>query len=68
MDDPIDEGLLGEAAQEAIGRFPYFAVRVGLDESQNYTLEPNGEPLPVLPSATSTSSSVGPRRTGISSP
>ena len=38
LDAPVDAALLTEAAQEAIGRFPYFSVRVGLDEGQNYTL------------------------------
>lgn len=32
LDAPVDEALLMEAAQEAIGRFPYFSVKVGLDE------------------------------------
>ena len=49
LDAPVDAALLTEATQEAIGRFPYFSVRVGLDEGQNYTLEHNGKPVAVLP-------------------
>ena len=36
LDSMIDEALLTEAAQEAICRFPYFSVKAGLDEGQNY--------------------------------
>lgn len=32
LDAPVDAAMLTEAAQEAIGRFPYFSVKVGLDE------------------------------------
>ncbi len=49
LDEGIDEKILTKAAQEAIGRFPYFAVKVGLDEGQNYTLEHNDKPIAVLP-------------------
>ena len=49
LDAPVDSALLTEAAQEAIGRFPYFSVRVGLDAGQNYTLEHNDRPVAVLP-------------------
>ena len=49
LDAPVDAALLTEAAQEAIGRFPYFSVRVGLDAEQNYTLEHNDRPVAVLP-------------------
>ncbi len=49
LDSKIDEELLSKAAQEAIIRFPYFAVKVGLDEGQNYTLEHNDKPIAVLP-------------------
>ncbi len=48
-DEGIDEKILTKAAQEAIGRFPYFAVKVGFDEGQNYTLEHNDKPIAVLP-------------------
>ena len=49
LDAPVDAALLTEAAQEAIGRLPYFSVRVGLDTEQNYTLEHNDRPVAVLP-------------------
>ena len=49
LDSPIDAAILKEAAQLAIGRLPYFSVRVGLDEGQNYTLDHNEKPLAVLP-------------------
>ncbi len=49
LDAPVEEALLTEAAQEAIGRLPYFSVKVGLDAGQNYTLEHNERPIAVLP-------------------
>ncbi len=49
LDEAVDAGILNETAQEAIGRFPYFRVQVGLDEGQNYVLKPNDRPLAVLP-------------------
>ncbi|MBR3224145.1 MAG: hypothetical protein IKF78_02340 [Atopobiaceae bacterium] len=49
LDAPVDATLLNEAAQEAIVRFPYFSVRVGVDESQSYTLSHNSAPLAMLP-------------------
>ncbi len=49
LDAPVDAALLTEAAQEAIGRLPYFSVKVGLDAGQNYTLEHNDKPVAVLP-------------------
>lgn len=49
LDAPVDRAMLTEAAQEAIGRLPYFSVKVGLDEGQNYTLEHNDRPIAVLP-------------------
>ena len=49
LDAPVEAALLKEAAQEAIGRFPYFSVKVGLDAGQNYTLEHNDKPVAVLP-------------------
>ena len=49
LDSPVDPKLLDEAAQEAIVRFPYFSVRVGVDETQSYTLNHNDKPLAVLP-------------------
>ena len=49
LDSRVDEMLLEKAAQEAIKRFPYFSVKVGLDEGQNYTLEHNDKPISVIP-------------------
>ena len=49
LPDPVDEELLNQATQEAITRFPYFSVRVALDEGENYILLHNDRPLPVLP-------------------
>ncbi len=49
LDEKIDAGMLEKAAQEAISRFPYFAVKVGLDEGGNYTLTHNDKPIAVLP-------------------
>lgn len=49
LDAQIDPGLLEQAAQEAIKRFPYFSVKVGLDQQQNYTLIHNVRPIAVLP-------------------
>lgn len=49
LDAKVDGAILAKAAQEAIGRFPYFAVKVGLDEGQNYILEHNDKPIAVLP-------------------
>ena len=49
LDAPVDAAMLDQAAQEAIKRFPYFSVEVGLDEGQNYTLTHNDRPVAVLP-------------------
>ncbi|MBQ1310486.1 MAG: hypothetical protein IIY55_01460 [Blautia sp.] len=49
LSEPVEENLLKQAAQEAMTRFPYYSVRVGLDEGENYILLPNDRPVPVLP-------------------
>lgn len=49
LDTEVDVEMLTKAAQEAIVRFPYFSVQVGLDEGQNYTLTHNDRPVAVLP-------------------
>lgn len=49
LDAQVDAAALTEAAREAIVRFPYFSVKIGLDEGQNYILEHNEKPLCVLP-------------------
>lgn len=47
--EPVDSTMLNQAAQEAIRRFPYFAVSPGLDEGENIVLRPNANPIAVLP-------------------
>ena len=49
LDCTVDPEMLREASQEAISRFPYFRVQIGLDEKQNILLEPNDRPIAVLP-------------------
>lgn len=49
LDENVDRKLLTDAAQEAISRFPYFSVKIGLDEGQNYILEHNDKPIAVIP-------------------
>ena len=49
LDSRIDAAMLTEAANEAIRRYPYFSVQVGLDEGGNYILEHNDKQLCVLP-------------------
>lgn len=49
LDAPVNATLLNESAQEAIVRFPYFSVRVGVSEEQSLTLDHNDMPLAVLP-------------------
>lgn len=47
----IDGAVLDRAAQRAIRRYPYFAVRVVLDEQGGYVLEENHRPIAVNPTA-----------------
>ena len=49
MTETVDVELLKEAAAEAMTRFPYYSVRVGLDDGENYILLPNDRPIVVLP-------------------
>ena len=49
LDAPVDRKRLRIAAQEAISRFPYFSVKIGLDKEQNYILEHNDKPIAVIP-------------------
>ena len=49
LTEKVDEDILTQAAGEAITRFPYYSVRVGLDEGENYVLLPNDRPIAVLP-------------------
>lgn len=49
LSETIDEKLLNEAAQEAVKRLPYFSVKIGIDDNENYVIQHNDEPVPVLP-------------------
>ena len=49
LKENVDSGLLNEAAQEAITRFPYFAVKVRVDEGGSFVFDHNDNPIPVLP-------------------
>ena len=49
MKDDVDAKVLEQAANEAIRRYPYFAVKVGVDSRGAYTLSPNAERIAVLP-------------------
>ena len=49
LTETVDEVLLTQAAREAMTRFPYFSVKVVLDEGENYCLLPNDQPVAVLP-------------------
>jgi len=40
LSEAVDEALLTQAAREAMTRFPYFSVRVELDEKENYVYCP----------------------------
>ena len=48
MKDPVDKDVLDAAVNTAITRYPYFAVRVGVDEDGAYVLSPNPEKIAVL--------------------
>ena len=49
LSETVDEDLLTQAAREAITRFPYYSVSVGIDDGENYVLNPNDNPIAVLP-------------------
>ena len=49
LSEAVDEELLTLSAREAMTRFPYYSVKVGLDEGENYCLLPNDRPIAVLP-------------------
>ena len=36
LDEPVDADILNRKAQEAISRYPYFSVEIGLDEGGMY--------------------------------
>lgn len=48
MKEKVDMKKLKSAMNTAIKRYPYFAVRVGLDEDGGYVLEPNAEEVVIL--------------------
>ena len=48
MKDPVDKDVLDAAVNTAITRYPYCAVRVGVDEDGAYVLSPNPEKIAVL--------------------
>ncbi len=49
LNENADPGLLNEAAQEAITRLPYFAVKIRVDEGGSFVLDHNDNPIPVIP-------------------
>ena len=48
MTEPVDAGALREAADLAIGRYPYFSVKL-VRKGEEYVLLRNDAPLPVTP-------------------
>ena len=49
MKDKVDMAVLDKAVNTAIKRYPYFAVRVSLDEDGGYVLLPNDKRIVVMP-------------------
>ena len=49
MKDEVDMDVLDKAVNSAIRRYPYFAVRVTVDEDGGYILVPNDRKIVVLP-------------------
>ena len=49
MRDEVDPIVLRKSVNEAIKRYPYFAVKVSLDEYGGFTLLPNDAEIAVLP-------------------
>ncbi|MCR5794640.1 MAG: hypothetical protein K6G61_04760 [Solobacterium sp.] len=49
MKDEADRAVLDQAVNTAMKRYPYFAVRVSLDEEGGYVLLPNDARVVVLP-------------------
>lgn len=47
MADSVKSDVLERAAQRAIRRYPYFAVRVALDADGGFVLQPNDSPIVV---------------------
>ena len=51
MKDEVDMDVLDKAVNSAIRRYPYFAVRVTVDEDGGYVLVPNDKKIVVMPTA-----------------
>ena len=51
MKDEVDINVLDKAVNTAIKRYPYFAVRVTVDEDGGYILVPNDKKIVVMPTA-----------------
>ena len=49
MKDEVDIAVLDQAVNRAIKRYPYFAVRVSVDEDGGYVLLPNDKRIAVMP-------------------
>ncbi|WP_026491953.1 hypothetical protein [Butyrivibrio sp. XPD2002] len=49
MKEPVDIDVMRVAANKAIKRYPYFAVKVEVDESGSYVRVPNDKEVAVLP-------------------
>ncbi len=49
MKDEVDINVLDKAVNSAIIRYPYFAVRVEVDEDGGYVLAPNDQKIVVMP-------------------
>ena len=47
LSEDADPKLLDEAAQEAVTRLPYFSVKIGIDDENNYVIQHNDAPIPV---------------------
>ena len=51
MKKPVDMDVLDRAVNNAITRYPYFAVRVTTDDDGGYVLAPNDKKIVVLPTS-----------------
>jgi hypothetical protein len=51
MEDEVDINVLDKAVNTAIKRYPYFAVKVTVDEDGGYVLVPNDKKIVVIPTA-----------------
>ena len=49
MKEPVDIDILRSSANKAIKRYPYFAVKVMIDETGSYKRVPNDKDISVLP-------------------